>query len=74
MTTTSSEGKSTWFDRLAAEHGVVYNGLQKGRMGSVFPLFTHKNFGTFAVLENETLAEAIERKRIQFQQSEGQEP
>ena len=52
--------------KLATEYGVRFDGLQKTINHGLLPLFTHPEFGTFTVQHSETLADAIERKRIQF--------
>jgi hypothetical protein len=48
--------------------GVTFNGFQNVPNGKPMPMFTHLKYGTFVLQNNETLDEAIERKRIQFQQ------
>lgn len=53
--------------QLAFRHNVMFNGMQDFRDGRRLPMFTHEQYGTFIVQENETLKEAIERKREQFE-------
>jgi len=54
------------YHALAERLGLIYNGKQKNPHGSDLPMFTHPEFGTFVMHADESLQQAIERKRVQF--------
>lgn len=54
------------FHHLAAKCGVLFNGMQKDGKGGRMPMFTHDEFRTFVLSPDESLQQAIERKRKQF--------
>lgn len=54
------------YKQLAFRHNVTFNGMQDFRDGRKLPMFTHEQYGTFVVHEDETLEEAINRKRTQY--------
>lgn len=50
----------------AKRYDVRFDGMQKLLNGVERPMFTHQSYGTFIVLEHETLPKAILRKQKQF--------
>ena len=56
----------TKYYEMADRAGIVFNGLQNNPFGNTLPLFTHPDYGTFAMQNGETLNQALERKRIQY--------
>jgi hypothetical protein len=56
------------FHHLAQRNGVLFNGMQQDGKGGRLPMFTHDQFGTFVMNPTESLQQAIERKRKQFNQ------
>lgn len=54
------------FYHLAKKCGVVFDGMQEDGKGARLPMFTHAEFGTFVMNPDESLQQAIERKRQQF--------
>ena len=54
------------FYHVAERCGVMFNGMQQDGKGGRMPMFTHAEFGTFVMNPDESLQQAIERKRQQF--------
>ena len=55
------------YHALAKKMNLIFNGFQESPLkGKSLPLFTHPEYGTFAMNEDESLVQAIERKREQF--------
>jgi hypothetical protein len=54
------------FYHVAQKCGVIFDGMQQDGKGGHLPMFTHPAFGTFVMNPDESLQQAIERKRKQF--------
>lgn len=58
----------TTYKKLAEKCGITFNGMQQNGKGGHLPMFTHPAFGTFVMNPDESLQQAIERKKKQFTQ------
>ena len=52
--------------QTAVRHKLIFNGMQQFPEGKKLPMFTSTEYGTFVVMEGETIEQAMERKEKQF--------